>query len=201
MTFFSFILRFWNHIFTWRSLRFSLWDSSHRLGFVMYVLPTYSFSNSAIWNFEYGFRFLRMCSMVGGSVVTGRGVCGGSAKPTNENKILPWRHVSGVACQITDKVSVCLCRSAIQILYEENPPVTGGLPVNGGFPSQRASNAEIVSMWGYHGVSQCSECGGNIAEVISHSVMILMNILSINITYDHHINHRQQRCSLHHDHQ
>ena len=34
-------------------------------------------------------------------------------------------------------------------LYEGNPPVTG---VTGGFPSQRASNAENISIWWHHDV-------------------------------------------------
>lgn len=57
--FLFFMRRFWNQIFTCRSVRFRLRASSHRFCFDTYALNRNSFSSSSVWNLEYGLRFFR----------------------------------------------------------------------------------------------------------------------------------------------
>lgn len=58
--FFLFFIRlFWNHIFTWRSVRFKFRANSHRFCLETYALNRNSFSSSSVWNLEYGLRFFR----------------------------------------------------------------------------------------------------------------------------------------------
>lgn len=56
-SFFSFILRFWNQIFTCRSVRLSILDNCRRFSLFMYTLKKNSRSSSRIWYFEYGHLF------------------------------------------------------------------------------------------------------------------------------------------------
>lgn len=55
--FLFFIRLFWNHIFTCLSVKFKFLASSHRFCFDTYELNKNSFSNSNVWNLEYGLRF------------------------------------------------------------------------------------------------------------------------------------------------
>lgn len=55
--FFSFILRFWNQIFTCRSVRLSILDNCRRFSLFMYTLKKNSRSSSRIWYFVYGHLF------------------------------------------------------------------------------------------------------------------------------------------------
>lgn len=57
LSFFSFILRFWNQIFTCRSVRLSILDNCRRFSLFMYTLKKNSRSSSRIWYFEYGHLF------------------------------------------------------------------------------------------------------------------------------------------------
>lgn len=57
--FFDFIRLFWNQILTWRSVKLRLRANSQRFCFETYALNRNSFSNSNVWNFEYGLRFFR----------------------------------------------------------------------------------------------------------------------------------------------
>lgn len=56
-SFFSFILRFWNQIFTCRSVRLSILDKCRRFSLFMYTLKKNSRSSSRIWYFVYGHLF------------------------------------------------------------------------------------------------------------------------------------------------
>ena len=55
--FLLFIRLFWNHILICLSVRFKFRASSQRFCLETYALKRNSFSNSKVWNFEYGFRF------------------------------------------------------------------------------------------------------------------------------------------------
>lgn len=52
--------RFWNQIFTCRSVRLSIRDSCMRFSLLMYTLKKNSRSSSRIWYLEYGHLFLRV---------------------------------------------------------------------------------------------------------------------------------------------
>ena len=55
--FLLFIRLFWNQILICRSVRFKFRANSQRFCLETYALKRNSFSNSNVWNFEYGFRF------------------------------------------------------------------------------------------------------------------------------------------------
>lgn len=57
LIFLSFILRFWNQIFTCLSVRLTLLLISRRRSRVRYMLNKNSFSNSKVWCFVYGHLF------------------------------------------------------------------------------------------------------------------------------------------------
>lgn len=57
LIFLSFILRFWNQIFTCLSVRLTLLLISRRRSRVKYMLNKNSFSNSKVWCFVYGHLF------------------------------------------------------------------------------------------------------------------------------------------------
>lgn len=57
LIFLSFILRFWNQIFTCLSVRLTLLLISRRRSRVRYMLNKNSFSNSKVWYFVYGHLF------------------------------------------------------------------------------------------------------------------------------------------------
>ena len=60
VSFFFFILRFWNQTLTCRSVRANLWLISHLLLRVMYAFIANSFSKCIVCTRVYGFRFLRV---------------------------------------------------------------------------------------------------------------------------------------------
>lgn len=52
LSFFSFILRFWNQILTWRSVRFNILDNWSLFSLLMYTLKKNSRSRTLIWYLE-----------------------------------------------------------------------------------------------------------------------------------------------------
>ena len=94
--------------------------------------------------------------------------------------------MSAMASQVTGDSLVCsiVCfgieqrkhqSSALQAPCEGNPPVTGG------FPSQRASNAENVSIWWRHHVHHCWGHRGCILTFYSNHLQSFF----FQITYKH----------------
>ena len=72
------------------------------------------------------------------------------------SNIIPWRHLRGVASQITDNSTVCLeaCSGYSQTKHQGSASLTlceGNPSLTDGFPSQMVSNAGSVSMsWCNH---------------------------------------------------
>ena len=108
-----------------------------------------------------------------------------NAEPPDTVYALPWRHMSVMASQITDKATVCSTGCsvyhqgkykifALLALCEGNPSVTIGSP------SQRASDAEHVPIsWCHHGPTLWNRCQMNtdIELIILSNMPLTLNTL------------------------
>ena len=94
--------------------------------------------------------------------------------------------MSTMAFQITDISTVCSTVGQVQIKENKKKlchwPLLGNPPVPGGFPSQRASNAENVSIWWHHRDIGCiisqRYIGENICKPSQYNTLQLLNFIS-----------------------